>query len=417
MQRRAFLKAGGAASLGLAFSSCAPLFSLGSGRPRVNLVPVDVSWDRIIRTTVGLRPHRESGFRLDAELLDDKMLIHNYGHGGAGVSLSWGTAYLAAELALLHTERRAAVIGCGMVGLTSARQLQRRGFEVTIYAMALPPETTSNLSLCMFTPRSGLVSVGQRTPEWETQFRRAVEIAYREHQLMVGPRYGISWIDEYSLTNNSAVAARIAEASPSPSPSNSPSPSPSERDSTPRPLLPSTVELGRVVLQPGEHPFGTRYATRRPNLRFEPSILLDALMRDVLTFGGRIVVRRFDSPRDLMALTEPIIVNCTGLGAKHLFNDEQMVPVKGQLTVLVPQPEVTYSIGSMLPRADGIVLGHVMERGSWSLEVDQEQQRRVVETHIRIFSAMRAPDRRLAATSFESTRSAPPVESFFDRES
>ena len=58
---------------------------------RINLVPVAASWERVIRTTVGLRPHRPSGFLLKAERLDDKMLIHDYGHGGAGHGIGWGT--------------------------------------------------------------------------------------------------------------------------------------------------------------------------------------------------------------------------------------------------------------------------------------------------------------------------------------
>ena len=98
----------------------------------VRLAPVHVSWDRVIRTTVGLRPHRDGGFVLRADRLDDKTLIHNDGHGGAGMSISWGTGAMAADLALAHQDRRAAVIGCGVVGLTAARQLQRRGFDVTI---------------------------------------------------------------------------------------------------------------------------------------------------------------------------------------------------------------------------------------------------------------------------------------------
>ena len=92
---------------------------------------------------------------------------------------------MAADLALGHGERRAAVIGSGVVGLTSARELQRRGFDVTIYAASLPPDTTSNMSLAGWTRTSGLVQVDQRTPEWEEQFRQAARIAYRRLQFLV----------------------------------------------------------------------------------------------------------------------------------------------------------------------------------------------------------------------------------------
>ena len=391
---------GGAVALGAALGGCGPLFASRRTRRRMpNLVPVDVSWDRIIRTTVGLRPYRESGFALRADRLDDRMLIHNYGHGGAGMSLSWGTAALAADLALDHPDRRAAVIGCGVVGLTTARMLQRRGFDVSIHAAALPPDTTSNMSFASFTPTSGLVSAARRTPQWDEQFRRAVEIAYRELQLLVGPRYGISWIDDYAPTNSAGPAtgtrSRFSDAG----------------------LLPNGYELGRVQLGEGEHPFGTRYARRHPTLRIEPSIYLDALMRDVLAFGGRIAVRAFETPRDLMSVSESLIVNCTGLGAQRLFGDAELTPVKGQLVVLVPQADVTYSTGTMLPRADGIVLGPVMQPGVWTLDVDEAERRRVVEYHLRIFDAMRPPERQAALAAPESPLPTPPVESFFGRES
>ena len=375
MHRRGFIQTGGSAALGLALGGCAPRMAggvspAGSHRRRlVKLAPVECTLDRIIRTTVGLRPHRDSGFLLRADRLDDKTVIHHFGHGGAGMSLSWGTASLAADLALAHTERRAAVIGCGIVGLTSARHLQRRGFDVTIYARSVPPDTTSNLSLASFTPAAGLVSPERRTPEWNQQFLRAVRIAYREHQLLAGSRYGVSWINEYRLSDDVPTAPPGGPLAD---------------------LLPDDVDVGSVLLLPGEHPFGTRYATQHPTLRFEPSIYLDALMQDVLAFGGRILVRSFDTPADLTVLPEPLIVNCTGLGARALFGDEELVPVKGQLTVLVPQPEVTYMVDGMLPRADGIVLnGGMLRRGDWSLDVDTGFQEEVVQRFSTIFDAMR----------------------------
>jgi D-amino-acid oxidase len=384
MNRRTFLTASGMAALGFGLGGCAARRQPGRATARpLALAPVHAAWDRVIRTTVGLRPHRDSGFVLRPERLDDRLLIHNYGHGGAGMSLSWGTGLMAAEIATAHQDRRAAVIGCGAVGLACARQLQRRGFAVTIYAMAVPPYVTSNMSLAGFTPASGLVEPDRRTPDWDAQYRRAADIAYRQLHLMTGPYYGVSWLDNYSLTDNL------------------PSPPPVNPD---RPNLNAGFDAGREVLQPGDHPFPTKYAIRNATIRIEPSVYLDALVRDFLLWGGHIVIRKFDAPRDLMTLGEPIIVNCTGLGARDLFGDQEVVPLKGQLTVLVPQPEVNYhtqgglrpqperpgSLGiHMMPRSDGIALGGTSQRGVWTLEPDDEERKRIVDSHIEVFSAMK----------------------------
>ena len=165
------------------------------------------------------------------------------------------------------------------IGLTSARELQRRGFQVSVYAKALPPDTTSNKLWGGFTPNSTLVD--RRSPQWDEQFRWAVEIAYREHQLLVGRGYGVQWIDGYSQTDSPDDGVGPGREGGR------------ERD-TEDPLMPRSFALGRVLLGPGEHPFSTRYARRAPILQFDPDIYLEALMRDVLAFGGSIITRGFD---------------------------------------------------------------------------------------------------------------------------
>src|SRR5882672_7644892 len=109
---------------------------------------------------------------------------------------------MVAEMAQDTGQRRVAVIGCGSPGLTTARQLQRRGFDVTIYAMSVPPDTTSNMSLAGFTPTTALVNNQRRTPAWEAQLVRAAEISYRQLQLMVTQNYGVYWIDSYNATDD-----------------------------------------------------------------------------------------------------------------------------------------------------------------------------------------------------------------------
>lgn len=372
------------AALGFSLEACAPKTAkpqLTPKRPPLRLPAVNISYDRIIRTTIGLRPHRPSGFVLKAEPLDGKTLIHNFGHGGSGMSLSWGTASMATDLAMAHTERKAAVLGSGVVGLTSARELQRHGFDVTIYAATVPPDTTSNMSLAGWTPTSGLVDNKLRTPAWDEQCRQAARIAYRRLQLLVGPKYGVTWVPHYQPIDN-----------------------PQQRSggNNPNPLLPPELEGPRWLLGPGEHPFRTTHCGAWDEMRIEPSIYLDALMTDFLNWGGKVVIRRFETPRDVAALTENVIVNCTGLGSKELFKDPDLIPLKGQLVVLVPQPEITYATSGidrqlppnsgfvhMMPRSDGIILGGTSLRDNWSLEVEEPDRRRVMDLHIELFNAMR----------------------------
>lgn len=419
MRRREFLEAGALTALAGLTTGCAarrnaaatpPPATPPQTRAPINLMAPRISWERVIRTTVGLRPHRDSGFVLKPEKFDTKTVIHDYGFGGAGMSLAWGCGAMAADIALEHGERRAAVLGCGSPGLTAARQLQRRGFEVTIYTLTVPPDTTSNMSYAGFTPTAGLVSTERRTPAWDAQFRQAAEISYRQLQLLAGaPGYGVYWIDSYNATDDPNAT--------------------SGGGGTGDDLLPDHLQTGRDrdVLGPGEHPFPTKYAVRTSALAIEPSIYLETLVRDFVLFGGKIVIRKFDTPRDVMSLPESIIVNCTGLGSKTLFNDDELVPIKGQLTVCIPQPEVNYRASGRLPnsavaasinpRSDGIIVGNLAERGNWSLEPDEKVRQDNVEAAIRFFGAMRAPSGSTRITRSAPPRGIPSLESFYGLDS
>lgn len=77
-------------------------------RPR-NWARVLVSRERVIREVTGLRPFRAPGFVVRAEALGDRTVVHNYGHGGGGISLCWGSSALAVELASATGHRRFAV--------------------------------------------------------------------------------------------------------------------------------------------------------------------------------------------------------------------------------------------------------------------------------------------------------------------
>jgi D-amino-acid oxidase len=369
MRRRGFLAGIGATYAtggGLARASAAP-----AAQPC--LLPVRVSADRIIRTTTCLRPFRPDGFALRRDTLGAKPLVHNYGHGGGGVSLSWGVASLAADLAGDLNERTAAVIGAGAVGLATARTLQDRGYRVAIYAAQPPLATTSSRAGAQWSPVF-TVDPARRTRAYTDVWVRASTIAYRAFQDLLGERYGVRWLENYLLEDDPTQSSMVQM-----------------RDLGLAGLYPEFEVLG-----PGEHPFPTKYATRFETMMIEPPLYLAAVLDEFLIRGGSLTIRSFASPDELATLGEAIVFNCTGLGARELFGDSTLTPVKGQLTVLLPQPEVTYvTLGPdnlyMFPRPDGIVLGGTHQSGVSSLDVDEAAQARIIAGQARLFGAMRTP--------------------------
>src|SRR5260370_15051479 len=149
VNRRRFLRTTALTATCGAISACCrtrPRAAVPLTGNNCDLAPVLVSPDREIRTVVGLRPYRPSGFVVSAEKLGEKLLIHNYGHGGGGITLSWGTSQMATELLPGRPFSAVAVIGCGAVGLATARFFQDRGLPGTSYASGLPPHTTANVA-------------------------------------------------------------------------------------------------------------------------------------------------------------------------------------------------------------------------------------------------------------------------------
>jgi glycine/D-amino acid oxidase-like deaminating enzyme len=119
---------------------------------------------------------------------------------------------------------------------------------------------------------------------------------------------------------------------------------------------------------------------------------LRQMVRDVQAAGGRIEVRRFATPADIAALPEALVFNCTGLGSRDLFGDQELHPVRGQLVILEPQPEVRYAWlgdGYMFPRADGILLGGTYEIDQWDATPQPADIERILAVHKRFFAGFR----------------------------
>jgi glycine/D-amino acid oxidase-like deaminating enzyme len=366
IDRRRFLTGAGAiAALGF-LDACRPLpRSVGTTvQPALLLPRLRASVDRITRITVCTRPFRAQGPRLDVENVGTKTVVHNYGHGGSGWSLSWGSGAIATTHAMATGERDIAVIGCGALGLTTALQLQRAGARVTIYAKELPPNTRSALATGLYTPDSRICLEEHATPAFKQTWEQMARQSFQAYQSFLGlAGTPVEFIDSYFVFGDTSSPGGGE-------PDSRPAFAHFERELT-GDLIPQSVDF-----QPGSHSLGQRFLRRNSQLMFNLTAYTRILLADFTANGGKIEIAEFHAPEEFARLKEQTLVNATGYGARALFRDESLTPVRGQLTRMIPQVDVTYGLFyrnvSFVPRRDGLVFQVVGENEYYGYGDDRE---------------------------------------------
>ena len=365
----------------------------GAGLPFYDLpgtiVPIRADMDRIFRITVCLRPFRAAGPRIEAERVGDKTVIHNYGHGGSGWSLSWGSAAIAIDkaIAALDGHRELAVIGCGAIGLTSALTAQRAGLKVTIYAKERPPFVRSSRATGSWTPESRVALAGSPSAEFAAQWESMARTSFAMYQSYLGaPGTPVEWVDFYRL--HKRVSSNETE--------------PEQQHHFARYMdRIADITVRGQDLPTGTHPFPADYQVHRTSsMTFNIADYSRQLMNDFLTAGGVIETREFHSPADLTPLPQRVVVNCTGYAARQLWADESVIPIRGQIGWLVPQPDAHYGLllGDLivLARRDGIVIQTNPQGDDTGWNDDNEQpDRATTEAGVRelqqLYAGMAAP--------------------------
>jgi D-amino-acid oxidase len=311
-------------------------------------------------------------------------VVHNYGHGGAGWSLSWAAAEIAAGQALAGGGvSSVAVIGAGAMGLTTAFALAQAGARVTIYARELPAESRSARATGALSPDSR-IALADRAPAgfpalWEMMARRS----YATHNAYVGLAGApVEWVDRYTLYDT---------ASPT-----RPAPAPGLDFASLNGRLAGLVPSART-LEPGEHPFVAGSARKGVSMIFNVAEYALRVMIDFLAAGGRIERRTFPDAQAILARREPVIVNCTGMEAKTLWGDESLVPVRGQIAWLAPEPAARYAVYyrdvTVLSRRDGVVVQYRGPNDGFGYGVADETPDR--EEFLRALDAVRPAFARL----------------------
>ena len=227
---------------------------------------------------------------------------------------------------------RVIVVGAGVVGLTCAVRLLEAGHRVDVVARDLPLETTSAVAAALWYPY--LASPPERVTAWARASYGVLE------ELAADPATGVAMRTGTELLRD-------------------PSPDPWWREAVP--------SLDRETALPPGYADGWTFVS--------PVVDMPVHLR---WLAGRLDALDGTLTRmNLSALPDDgsVVVNATGLGARHFGADPSVVPVRGQVVVVeqvglerwvLDAAGLTY----VVPRAHEIVLGGTDVAGEWSRTPD-----------------------------------------------
>ncbi|MFI5713750.1 FAD-dependent oxidoreductase [Kribbella sp. NPDC051620] len=230
---------------------------------------------------------------------------------------------------------RVIVVGAGVIGLSCAVRLAEAGYDVAVFARDLPLETTSGVAAAIWYP---FQSAGDRVAGWaRTSYREFAELARSEPSVRL--RHG----KEYLL------------------------------EPTPEPVWVDVLtDLERV----GSPPPGFRDGWSFTTPVVEMPLYLRYLVKRLEAAGG--TLNR--APFSALPNTAPIVVNCTGLGARLTAQDRTVTPVRGQiftveqfgLTEWLMADNGPEELCYVVPRSNDVVVGGTSQPDSWDLAVDEK---------------------------------------------
>jgi D-amino-acid oxidase len=231
------------------------------------------------------------------------------------------------------------VIGAGVCGLTTGIYLAEAGLSVTIRA-AVPPERTTSVAAGAVW---GMVRVGppDRILPW-----------------------GLAGLEILSkLAAEPGTGVRMASGK--------------EVSRTPlEPYFWMKQLPGLRECEPAELPDGFTHGWHYSAPLATMPVYLDYLRARFERAGGALEVATVRSLAELAGVA-PVVVNCTGVGARELVPDPAVKPVRGQVVIAAnpgieefyvnrdeEPPWITY----MFPHGDTVLLGGTNEEGAWDLD-------------------------------------------------
>ncbi len=249
------------------------------------------------------------------------------------------------------------VLGAGVSGLTSAVELLERGYLVEIWARELPSATTSAVAGAVWFPFHA--APADRVAKWAKEtYDRLAQLA-ADRSSGVSMREGV--LCDPELSDGPTWRPAVGSS---------------------RPSVPGDLPAGRK----GEV-FVAPIA--------EMPIYLSYLYRRFLALGGVLRPRALAAPGEVFAETGRVI-NCTGLGARELFGDAALYPVRGQLVRVEGvalsgwflDEKNAGGVTYIIPRSHDCVLGGTVEVGNEDLTPNPAETAKILARCVRFAPAL-----------------------------
>lgn len=235
------------------------------------------------------------------------------------------------------------IVGCGVIGLSTGIRLLEVGFAVRIVTDRLPQDTVSAIASAAWFPYH--VGPHEKVLRWSTETRLALLDIHQSD-----PSAGVYPIELRELYD----------------------------EITPDIWWATTVDdATRITAE--ELPAGFVDGVKATVPMAESPLYLPWLVRRFECLGGAIEVL-IRPISDLTTIDSEIIINCTGLGAHKLCNDDQLYPIRG-LVARATNPGITQMTLTevdglptyVIPRRHDVILGGTTDVDAWDESIDHER--------------------------------------------
>ncbi|QWD90398.1 FAD-dependent oxidoreductase [Polynucleobacter sp. MWH-Braz-FAM2G] len=261
------------------------------------------------------RPMRHGSPNLSVAQVGNKVVAHNYGHGGSGWTLGPGSANYVNTLMinsqyakeLSNKSTPIAIIGAGVIGLFTAYDLNKRGYNnITIYADRVESLTSHNAG--------GLLAPVSmdNAPDMQATIDQIGIDAYRFYD-------GIAKNKNADFKGGALIVPTYFN---------------DREDSGLEPYVGKVMQPAKEVVLDFDNGTTRKMVAYDDGIYMDTATLMGELNQYMKAHNIQIVKQKINS---FSGVKEKFIFNCSGLGSSQLANDAAVIPVQGHLIMLKNQ--------------------------------------------------------------------------------